>query len=125
MFLIALLIVFVVTGAFAIQNGSTQTFTLLGYSWVEPLWLPTAIGVGIVSALFVLHIGSADLARWFRRVGHDREIEGHRGLIADLREENNRLREELSAARGRPVNSSPIQSWMNGVRSQASKLARR
>jgi uncharacterized integral membrane protein len=125
MFLLALLIVFVLTGVFATQNGSTQSFTLLGYSWVEPIWLPTAIGVGIVSALFVLHMGSADIGYRFRRLGHDRRIEGHRGLIADLRDENSRLREELAAARGRPVSRTSAQSWMDGLRSQARRMAGR
>ena len=125
MFLLALLIVFVLTGVFATQNGSTQSFTLLGYSWVEPIWLPTAIGVGIVSALFVLHMGSADIGYRFRRLGHDRQIEGHRDLIADLRDENSRLREELAAARGRPVSRTPAQSWVDGLRSQARRMAGR
>ncbi|HKF16395.1 MAG TPA: hypothetical protein VKF14_04245 [Candidatus Dormibacteraeota bacterium] len=125
MFLLALLIVFVLTGVFASQNGGTQSFTLLGYSWVEPIWLPTAIGVGIVSALFVLHMGSADIGYRFRRLGHDRQIEGHRDLIADLRDENSRLREELAAARGRPVSRTPAQSWVDGLRSQARRMAGR
>jgi len=125
MFLLALLIVFVLTGVFATQNGGTQSFTLLGYSWVEPLWVPTAIGVGIVSALFVLHMGGADIGYRFRRFGHDRQIEGHRGLIADLRAENSRLREELAAARGRPVSRTATQSWMDGLRSQARRVAGR
>jgi len=125
MFLLALLIVFVLTGVFATQNAGTQSFTLLGYSWAEPLWVPTAIGVGIVSALFVLHMGSADVGYRFRRLGHDRQIEGHRGLIADLREENSRLREELAAARGRPVSRIATQSWMDGLRSQARRMAGR
>src|SRR5262245_62309971 len=98
MFLLALLIVFVLTGVFATQNGGTQSFTLLGYSWVEPLRVPTAIGVGIVSALFVLHMGSADIGYRFRRLGYDRLIEGHRGLIADLLHVKNRFRDELAAA---------------------------
>src|SRR5262252_1280432 len=118
MFLLALLIVFVLTGVFATQNGGTQSFTLLGYSWVEPLWVPTAIGVGIVSALFLLHMGGGDLGYRFRQFGHDRQVEGHRNLIADLRD-------ELAAARGRPVGSTtPAQSWIDGVRSQARRLAR-
>jgi uncharacterized integral membrane protein len=124
MFLLALLIVFVLTGVFATQNGGTQSFTLLGYSWVEPLWVPTAIGVGIVSALFLLHMGGVDLGYRFRQFGHDRQVEGHRSLIADLRDENSRLREELAAARGRPMTSTPAPSWIDGLRSQARRLAR-
>jgi len=123
MFLLALLIVFALTGVFAFQNGDTQSFTLLGYRWVEPLWVPTAIGVGIVAALFLLHLGGSGLGYRFREFGRGREIEGHRSLIADLRDENSRLREELAAARGRPMSSIRPQSWMDGVRSQARRLA--
>jgi hypothetical protein len=86
--------------------------------------VPTAIGVGIVSALFLLHMGGVDLGYRFRQFGHDRQVEGHRNLIADLRDENSRLREELAAARGRPVSSTPAPSWIDGLRSQARRLAR-
>lgn len=125
MFLLALLIVFALTGMFAFQNGDTQSFTLLGYRWVEPLWVPTAIGVGIVAALFLLHLGGSGLGYRFREFGHGREIDGHRSLIAGLRDENSRLREELAAARGRPVSSTPARSWMDGLRSQGRRLAGR
>jgi len=125
MFLLALLIVFALTGVFSYQNGDTQSFTLLGYRWVEPVWLPTAIGVGIVAALFLLHLGGSDLGYRFRELGHGRQIEGHRSLIADLRDQNSRLREELAAARGRPMSSTPAQSWMEGLRSQARRVAGR
>ena len=125
MFLLALLIVFALTGVFAFQNGDTQSFTLLAYRWVEPLWVPTAIGVGIVAALFLLHLGGSGLAYRFRAFGHGREIEGHRSLIADLRDENSRLREQLAAAGGRPVSSTPAQSWTDRLRSQARRLGGR
>ncbi len=125
MILIALLIVFMGVGVFAMENSGTQDFTFLGSMWHEPLWLPVAIGVGLVSALLLLHLSSTDLGSRFTMWGHRRQLEGHRGLIEDLRDENARLREELAAARGRAsaAASANRASWVDGVRSLPNRLA--
>jgi uncharacterized integral membrane protein len=126
MILIALLIVFMGVGVFAMENRGTQDFAFLGSMWHEPLWLPVAIGVGLVSALLLLHMSST-LGYRFTLWGHRRQLEGHRGQIEDLRDENTRLREELAAARGRTsaATSANRASWMDGVRSLPNRLAGR
>lgn len=100
MFLIALLAAYVLLGVFVVQNGGFQDFTFLGYTWHLATWAPTAVGVGVVSALMVLHMGTSGMGHRLRQYGHTRDLDEHRGLIADLRDENARLREELAAARG-------------------------
>lgn len=100
MFLIALLAAYVLLGVFVVQNGGAQDFSFLGYTWHLATWAPTAVGVGVVSALMLLHMGTSGVGHRFRRYGHSRDLDEHRGLISDLRDENARLREELAAARG-------------------------
>jgi uncharacterized integral membrane protein len=100
MYLIALLAVFALFGVFAVQNGGTQDFTLLGYMWNLPTWAPAAIGTGIVSVLLLLHMSHAGLGSRFRELGHSRRLDEHRDTIEGLRAENGRLREELAAMRG-------------------------
>jgi hypothetical protein len=116
MYLIALLVVFALFGVFAVQNGGTQDFTLLGYTWNIPTWAPTAIGTGVVSLLLLLHMSHAGLGDRFRAIGHGRAIDEHRDLIDQLRVENTQLREALAGARGRLAGSSPRRSWVDGVR---------
>jgi uncharacterized integral membrane protein len=136
MYLIALIVVFVLVGVFAVQNPSTQEFNFLGYVWRLPLWAPTAIGIGIVSVLLVLRSGTAGVGARFQEVGHARDIDQHRGLIADLREENAALREEVAARRGElaglrsgtpaaPAAAASRPTWRDNVRSWGGRLANR
>ena len=116
MYLIALLVVFGLFGLFAMQNDSTQTFTLAGYTWSLPIWAPTAVGVGAMSVLLLLHMSQAGLGSRFREVGMGRALDQHRGAIESLRDENARLREELAAARGAASAANPRRSWTDGIR---------
>ena len=126
MILIALLIVFGLVGVFAMENSGTQDFNFLGAVWHEPVWVPAAIGVALVSALLLLYTSTLDIGHRFLRYGHRREVEGHRDVIDELRDENIRLREELAAARGRAVAPRPRQtSWVGDLRSLPGRLARR
>jgi uncharacterized integral membrane protein len=133
MYLIALIALFVLLGVFAVQNPGVQNFTLLGYGWHLPLWVPTAVGVVVASALLLLHMSTAGLGHRFRQIGHDRAIDEHRGLISDLRRENASLREELAARRGelsalrsgQTVVDRPRAGWRDSVRGWGSRLANR
>jgi uncharacterized integral membrane protein len=128
MYLIGLLVVFALFGVFAVQNGGTQDFTLLGYTWNLPVWAPAAIGTGLVSLLLLLHMSHAGMGSRFREFGHGRAIDQHRGLIEDLRTQNAELREQLAEARGamsatrrEPVavdrtSATSRRSWVDGVR---------
>ena len=100
MYLIGLLLVFGLLGVFAMENGGTRDFTFLGYIWHLPVWVPAAAGVALVTLLLVLHMTHAGLRHGLRRVGYERTVDQHRGLIADLRAENASLREELAALGG-------------------------
>lgn len=129
MYLIALLIVFGLLGVFAVQNGGTQDFTLLGYTWNLPTWAPTAIGTGLASVLLLLHMSHAGLGARFRELGHGRALDEHRGLIEDLRADNARLREQLAAARGAasvrgPV-AGPRRSWTDELRDLPNRVRNR
>src|SRR5215470_12198673 len=121
MYVILLLVVFVLLGVFAVQNGGTQDFTLLGYHWNLPAWTPTAIGTGIVSFLLLLHLSHTGMGEAVRRMGTGRELDAHRDRVEVLRSENGRLREELAAVKGevRGANAGtagPRRSWMDSVR---------
>jgi uncharacterized integral membrane protein len=129
MYLIALLVVFALLGVFAVQNGGTQDFSLLGYTWNLPTWAPTAIGTAIVAVLLMFHMSHAGIGARFREMGHGRTLDEHRGLIDELRTENGRLREELAAARGAASVSTRTpaadRSWMNDLRDLPSRVRNR
>jgi uncharacterized integral membrane protein len=117
MYLIVLLVVFGLLGVFAVQNGGTQDFTLLGYTWNLPIWVPTAIGTAIVSVLLLLQMSHAGLGARFREFGHGRSLNEHRGVIEELRDQNARLREQLAELRGAASASQPSgRSWTAGLR---------
>lgn len=119
MFLILLLTLYVLTGVFVAQNGGSQDFSFLGYTWRLPVWAPAVAGVGAGSALLLLHMGSSGLLRQFRVLGHSRKLDEHRALIWDLRETNSRLREELAASQGavRTMRSNPSgTTWVDRLR---------
>ena len=127
MYLILLLVVFALFGVFAVQNGGTHDFTLLGYTWGLPVWGPTAIGIAIVAVLLLLHMSHAGLGSRFREMGHGRELDEHRDRIEELRSENGRLREELAAARGEVRGASAVgrpaqHSWTDGIRSMGARV---
>jgi hypothetical protein len=128
MYLILLLVVFAITGLFAVQNDQTQTFTLLSYSWSVPIWTPAVIGVGVVSALLMLHMSHAGMGSQLRSMSQDRMLDEHRGRLDDLRAENAGLREELAAARGEvrgAVRVTTGRSWFDGIRTLPSRFSRR
>lgn len=117
MYLIVLLVVFALVGVFAVQNGGTQDFTILGYTWNLPVWAPTAIGTGIASVLLLLHMSHAGLGARFREFGHGRTLDEHRDMIDSLRAENTRLRVELAGLRGAAsTNQPPPRTWMDNLR---------
>jgi hypothetical protein len=123
MYLILMLAVFVLTGVFSLQNVGTHDFSLLGYSWSLPLWAPTAIGVGAMAVLLLLHMSHAGLGSRFRELGYGRELDDQRDRIEALHADNARLREELAAARGEvrgaaTVARPPQQSWLDGLRAR-------
>ena len=128
MYLILLLVVFALTGVFAVQNDGHQVFTLLGYSWTVRTWVPTAIGVGATTALLMLRMSHAGLSSRMRDMGHGREIGLHRDTIEGLRAENGRLREELAAARGevrgQARTAAPKRTWLDDIRALPSRVGR-
>ncbi len=130
MYLILLLVVFALFGVFAVQNGGTHDFTLLGYTWNLPLWVPTAIGTAAASVLLLLHMSHATLGSQFRELGHGRALDAQRDRIEELREENVQLRERLAAARGQvrgaaASGGAPRQSWVDGLRAMTTQARNR
>jgi hypothetical protein len=123
MFLVGLLIVFALVGIFAADNRAIQHFTFLGTGWDVALWVPVALGVAAMGVLMLLHMIWADLGHRFVRFSLSREVGEHRGQIANMQAENERLREELAALRGEaraaaPATNAPAQgaTWFDGVR---------
>jgi uncharacterized integral membrane protein len=111
LFVIGMLVVFLATGAFAVQNPDTAQFHLLSYSWSVPMWVPTLVGVGAMAALLFLAMTFATVGGQLMRFGYHRQIGGHRATIAELEDEVARLRDQLAAARGstpgRPATTTP------------------
>jgi uncharacterized membrane protein YciS (DUF1049 family) len=99
MYVVLLLAIFALAGAFATENEGTLVFRFFGYQGPLPTWAPTAIGVAAAAALLVVAIGSASLGSRLREIRHHREIARHREVIDGLLAENARLREAVAARR--------------------------
>lgn len=100
LFVIGMLVVFLATGAFAVQNPDSAQFHFLSYVWNVPMWVPTLVGVGAMAVLMFLAMTFATVGGQLMRFGYHRQIGGHQQTIAELEEQVARLREQLAAARG-------------------------
>ncbi|HEY4025581.1 MAG TPA: hypothetical protein VGO86_04040 [Candidatus Dormibacteraeota bacterium] len=90
--------------------------------------MPTAIGVGLTSALLMLHMSHTGLGSRIREIGHGRAIDEHRDTIDELRAANARLREDLAAARGEArgaARTEPNRSLLDGIRTVPGRLSGR
>ena len=103
---IALLIVWAAVGALVVQNADTVHVTLLSYGWDVPMWAPTVVAVAATSALLLLTVIAAGL-------GHQVRTFGHRRTIAELDDENARLRDQL---RGRTASATTPRDWRGWFR---------
>ncbi|MFZ0215908.1 MAG: LapA family protein [Candidatus Dormiibacterota bacterium] len=100
-FFVALLVlVLVVLGIYALQNGATTEVTFLFWRWSLPRWVPAAVftaAVLVVLFLYGLFFGVGWRFRHRRLQRTASEIESR---ASDLQHDVNQLRVEMSRAHG-------------------------
>lgn len=95
LFLLLLILAMVAVGLYAAQNAGTHDVTLWNYHWTGVAdWVPVVVAAGVVVVLFLLYMVYAGARSGMRHGALRRRITTHESAIADLRKENQRLREE-------------------------------
>jgi hypothetical protein len=117
LFLVLLILAMVAVGLYAAQNTASHDVTLWNFHWSGVAdWVPVVIAAGAVAALLLIYMAYAGMRSGLRHGALRRRITTHEATIGDLRQENQRLREENarlkstmrtptapSAASGEPV----------------------
>src|ERR1700738_2910052 len=100
LFLLLLIVALGVVGVYAAQNTGTQDITLLNLSFHGVAnWVPVVAAAAIVTLLFILYMLYSGAVHGARTGSLRRRISTHENALADLRKENQRLREENARMR--------------------------
>lgn len=98
-FLILLMIALGLLGIFVAQNSGTEEVRFLAFHWAGVRqWVPPAIAGGAVAILLILYMLMASGRRGIRQRGLRGRAESK---LADLQNENERLRQEVAELRNR------------------------
>ena len=110
LFLILLILALVAVGLYAAQNTATHDVTLWNYHWSGVAdWVPVVVAAGAVVLLFLVYMVYAGTRSRIRHGALRRRITTHEGTIADLRKENQRLREENARLKSQIQSLRPTQ----------------
>ncbi|HSO94144.1 MAG TPA: hypothetical protein VLS53_06725 [Candidatus Dormibacteraeota bacterium] len=100
LFLLLLILALAVVGVYAAQNTGTQDITVLNMHFHSVAnWLPVVAAAVAVTLLFILYMLYSGAVHGARTGSLRRRISTHESAIADLRKENQRLREENARMR--------------------------
>ena len=100
LFLLLLVVALAAVGIYAAQNTGTQDITLLNMQFHSVAnWLPVVAAAAIVALLFVLYMLYSGAVHGARTGSLRRRISTHESALADLRKENQKLREENARMR--------------------------
>lgn len=137
LFLLLLILALAVVGVYAAQNPGTQDITVLNMHFHSVAnWLPVVAAAALVALLLVLYMLYAGAVHGARTGSLRRRISTHEGALADLRKENQRLREENARMRsemrgnergavgdGKPVYNQAGQRTYAADESEASEMS--
>ncbi|MDQ6710204.1 MAG: hypothetical protein M3Z11_06560 [Candidatus Dormibacteraeota bacterium] len=100
LFLLLLIVALGVVGVYAAQNTGTQDIALLSLQFHGVAnWLPVVAAAAVVALLFILYMLYSGAVHGARAGSLRRRISTHESALADLRKENQRLREENARMR--------------------------
>lgn len=102
LFLILIGAYFVGMGYFVQQNGQKLDVHMFMWTWAAiPAWLPVVSAGVVMFVLMFLWVMYGRARLGFRHWTLGRRISEHDSTIADLRQENNRLRTDVARLSGR------------------------
>lgn len=100
LFLLLLILALALVGVYAAQNTGTQDISVLNMHFHSVAnWLPVVAAAAAVALLFILYMLYAGAVHGARTGSLRRRISTHESALADLRKENQRLREENARMR--------------------------
>jgi uncharacterized integral membrane protein len=100
LFLILLIVAAAAVGLYATENTGTHDVTLWQWHWSAlPDWVPVVVTAAVIGGLFLLYMIYSGMVHGVRVGSMRRRVTTRESTIADLRRENQRLREENSRVR--------------------------
>jgi uncharacterized integral membrane protein len=100
LFLILLIIAAAGVGLYASENTATHNVTLWQWHWsAVPDWVPVVVTAAVIGGVFLLYMLYSGMVHGVRVGSMRRRVTTRESTIADLRRENQRLREENARAR--------------------------
>ncbi|MEO9008322.1 MAG: hypothetical protein ABI401_14565 [Candidatus Dormibacter sp.] len=100
LFLLLLIAALALVGVYAAQNPGTQDVTFLNLHFhLVANWVPVVVAAAAVAVLFILYMLYAGAMHGARTGSLRRRISTHESTVADLRKENQGLREENARMR--------------------------
>jgi hypothetical protein len=100
LFLILLIIAAAGVGLYASENTGTHNVTLWQWHWsAVPDWVPVVVTAAVIGGLFLLYMLYSGMVHGVRVGSMRRRVTTRESTIADLRRENQRLREENARVR--------------------------
>ena len=95
LFLLLLIVACGIVAVYATGNTGTHDVTLWQWHWsAVPDWVPVVVAAAVVGGLFLLYMIYSGLVHGVRVGSMRRRVTTRESAIADLRRDNQRLREE-------------------------------
>jgi uncharacterized integral membrane protein len=100
LFLILLIIAAAAVGLYASENTAAHDVTFWQWHWsAVPDWAPVVVTAAVIGGLFLLYMIYSGMVHGVRVGSMRRRVTTRESTIADLRRENQRLREENARVR--------------------------
>ena len=100
LFLILLIIAAAAVGLYATENAGTHDVTFWQWHWSGVSdWVPVVVTAAVIGGLFLLYMIYSGMVHGVRVGSMRRRVTTRESTIADLRRENQRLREENARVR--------------------------
>src|SRR5437868_2034443 len=100
LFLLLLLLAAAGVAVYANQNATSHDVTFLQWHWsAVPDWVPVVVTAAVIGGLFLLYMMYSGLVHGVRVGSMRRRVSTREAAINDMRDENQRLREENARVR--------------------------
>jgi len=115
LFLLLLIVACGIVAVYAAGNTGTHDITLWQWHWsAVPDWVPVVLTAAILGGLLLLYMTYSGVVHGVRVGSMRRRVTTRESALADLRGENQRLREENARVRSELRGNEPAPAWESG-----------